>query len=85
MTKEKVEIEKQNKKIKAYEDFLIKGGATVTHAQKENLENAGSYLYHMYMFCPKYWHNDLDELANLIRDYKWKEASKIVQNLFLKN
>ncbi|WP_308698025.1 hypothetical protein [uncultured Thomasclavelia sp.] len=81
MLKEKIKMEEKRNKIEAYKNFLLKVGATITFAKKDNLDIAGAYLYQMYLYCPSKWYDDLDKLSVLIREYKWDEAIKITQKL----
>lgn len=75
-------MEEKRNKIEAYKNFLLKVGATITFAKKDNLDIAGGeYLYQMYLYCPSKWYDDLDKLSVLIREYKWDEAIKITQKL----
>ena len=81
LQKDKIEYEKTIKKCKIFEDFLLNMGGAITYAKQENLIEAGSSLYNIYLFAPKEWYDDLDKLAVLIQKYEWGEATKIMQKL----
>ena len=81
MMEDQVKREESQKKIKAYEDFILKVGAAITYASKENLDIAGACLYQIYLYCPKEWFNDLDRLADVVRNHDWETANTIMQKL----
>lgn len=81
LQKEKFEYEQSQKKNKVFEDFLLSVGGAVTYVKQENLIKAGSSLYNIYLYAPKEWYADLDELAVLIQKYEWEKATIIIQKL----
>ncbi|MGN0798561.1 MAG: hypothetical protein ACI4L7_03265 [Christensenellales bacterium] len=81
LQKDKFEYEKMQKKNKVFEDFLLNVGGAITYAKQENLISAGSSLYNIYLYAPKEWYADLDELAVLIQKYEWDKATIIIQKI----
>ncbi len=84
MQREKLDYEEKQKKTKVYEAFLSDVGAMVTAAacaENKDFTKAGSSLYQVYIYAPTEWHEKLDSLAALIKQYKWEEARLIMQEL----
>ena len=81
MQKEKLDYERNQEKEKVYKAFLLNVGAAITHATKESLVDGGASLYQIYLYAPKEWWVDLDELATYLRKYEWTKAEEIMQKL----
>lgn len=84
MQKEKFEYEQSQKRIEAYESFLLSVGGIITssaYSSYEWVNKAGSDLHRMYLYAPKDWWADLDELTNCIEQEQWEKAKKIMQKL----
>ena len=84
MQREKLMVEQSKKRIEAYESFLLSVGGIVTsshYAAIEWINKAGSDLHRIYIYAPKDWWGDLDELTNCIEDHQWEKARKIMQKL----
>ena len=81
MQREKFEYEEKQKKIIAYEEFLLTVGAVIVYADKSTLPLAGSNIERIYLYAPKEWHEDLDSLFEFARKYEWKDAAVIMQKL----
>ncbi len=84
MQKEKIEFEKAQNRIKVFQNFLLDVGGIVGSngtAKTEGLNKAASSLYSLYLYAPSEWYKDIDELANLVPLFKWKEARPILEKL----
>lgn len=84
MQREKLEYEEKQKKVKAFEAFLIDVGGTITargHIDKEALSKSGGALHHLYIYAPAEWYEDLDQLTESITKFRWDEARTLTQKL----
>ena len=84
MQREKFEYEQKQKKIKAFEAFLLDVGAVVTissYAGDEQIVKAGASLHQLYLYAPSEWWENLDLLANYIEKSKWDEAIPLMKKL----
>lgn len=81
MQREKLQYEEKQKKVLAYEEFLLYVGASIAHATKENLPLAGSSIEKMYIYSPSEWWDDLDSLSECIRHTEFGKAAEIMKKL----
>ena len=84
MQKEKLKYEQSQKRIAAYESFLLSVGGIVTssaYSATEWVNKAGADLHRMYLYAPKDWWADLDELTNCIEQAQWEKAKELMQKL----
>ena len=84
MQREKIEYEQKQKKIKAFESFLLDVGGVITadgNIDRTDLSKAGATIHQLYIYCPIEWYDDLDSLTELIMKYEWHKAKGIVQKL----
>ena len=84
MQTEKFEYETKQKKIRAFETFLVDVGGTITargYVEKEALSKAGSAIHQLYIYVPIEWYSDLDLLAEFISKFQWKEAMLLNQKI----
>lgn len=84
MQKEKIQYEQSQKRIDAYESFLLSVGGIVTssdYSSAEWVNKAGADLHRMYLYAPKDWWEDLDDLTNSIEKGQWKKAKEVMQKL----
>ena len=84
MQREKIEYEESQKKIQAYEAFLVDVGAIITAAKfagSDEYVKAGASLHRMYIYAPKEWHDGLSALSNCIYKFEWDNANYIMQDL----
>ena len=84
MQKEKIKYEQSQKKIEAYEGFLLSVGGIVTsssYSADEWINRAGADLHRMYLYAPKEWWADLDALTNCIEQKQWEKAKVLMQEL----
>ena len=84
MQKEKFEYEQSQKRTEAYESFLLSVGGIITssaYSSYEWVNKAGADLHRMYLYAPKDWWADLDELTNCIEQEQWEKSKKIMQKL----
>lgn len=81
MQREKIEFEQKQKKMVVYEDFMKKVGAAILAADRDRFSDAGASISNMYIYAPKEWLSDLDELYDFIRTYEWDKASKTLMKM----
>lgn len=81
MQRDKFEYEERQKRTNAFEAFLSDVGNAVVCRNMENLEKAGSSIYRMYVFASPEWLNDLDSLAQAMRNGSNGEAESLMQKL----
>lgn len=74
MQKEKIEYEQNQKKIDAYENFLMNVGAAIEYRNADALRAAGSSIGQLYLYVPEKMQGKLDSLFSSIRNYRWDEA-----------
>lgn len=82
--KEKIQFEQSQKRIDAYESFLLSVGGCVISSEASAYEwvnRAGSDLHRMYLYSPEEWWADLDELADCMEKEQWNKAKQIMQKL----
>ena len=81
LQQEKIKHEESHQVIETYRDFLSEVGGLITahgHVEKEHLLKAGAALHKLYIYAPSEWHADLDQLMELIMEFKWREAKPLI-------
>ncbi len=81
LQKEKNEYEQKQKKLIAYENFLMHVGAVIACPNAENFSLAGSSIQKIYLYAPPSWWNELDLLFDAIRNSKYGDATYILECL----
>ena len=81
MQREKIKYEEKQKKIKAFEAFLVDVGGVVVCRSTDNLQKAGSSLFSLYVYASNEWLKDLDDLAVSIRKGETDNASVLMQKI----
>ena len=81
MRREKMEYEEKQKKLAAYESFMKEVGAVITRCNNENWPAAGASVTMMYIYAPKEWMDDLDDLMRQLQNHDWENATNTIQNL----
>lgn len=79
LQQEQFEREQKQKKIIVYEEFLKNVGSAIVIATNDNLSQAGSCIYQMYIYAPKEWREKLDMLYKFMDNSKWDEATMMLQ------
>lgn len=79
LQQEQFEREQKQKKIIVYEEFLKNVGSAIVISTNENLSQAGSSIYQMYIYAPKEWREKLDMLYKFMENCRWDEATKMLQ------
>ncbi len=79
LQQEQFEREQKQKKIIVYEEFLKNVGSAIVSATNDNLSQAGSSIYQMYIYAPKEWREKLDMLYKFMDNSKWDEATMMLQ------
>ena len=74
MQREKIEYEKHQKRIQAYETFLMNVGGAIEHRSGEALQLAGSSIGNLYLYVSEDVYPQLDDLYRNIREFHWEIA-----------
>ena len=67
MQKEKLDYESTQEKERMYKEFLRNVGSAAIYPTTSALEKAGESLFQVYLYAPKEWWEDLDNLSTSIR------------------
>ena len=81
MQREKFEYEEKQKKTVVYEDFMKKVGAAIHAADRASFAEAGASISNMYIYAPKEWLSDLDNIFDYLRKYEWDKASDTLKKI----
>ena len=81
MKKEERDYEQKRKKRAVYEEFLANVGAVIVHASSGVYEKAGASIQQMYIYAPIEWWEELDNLADNMRNCDWGKAAAIMKKL----